>query len=52
MSVLSFELNGKPDQRLDLSPLIPSRLKDLKPKDIEALAIGTNRERLTVGDAF
>ena len=52
MSALSFELKGKPDQRLDLSPLIPSRLKDLKPKEIEALAIGTTRERLTVGDAF
>ena len=25
--------------------------KDLKPKDIEAIAIGTTRERLTVGDA-
>lgn len=52
MSALSFELKGKPDQRLDLSPLIPSRLKDLKPKDIEALAIGTTREMLSVGDAF
>ena len=52
MSALSFELKGKPDQRLDLSPLIPSRLKDLKPKEIEAIAIGTTRERLTVGDAF
>ena len=52
VSALSFELKGKPDQRLDLSPLIPSRLKDLKPKEIEAIAIGTTRERLTVGDAF
>jgi formylmethanofuran dehydrogenase subunit C len=52
VSALSFELKGKPDQRLDLSPLIPSRLKDLKPKEIEALTIGTTRDRLTVGDAF
>ena len=52
MSGLTFELKAKPDQRLDLSPLTPSRLKDLKPKEIEALAIGTTREKLTVGDAF
>ena len=52
MSALVFELTGKPNQRLDLSPLIPSRLKDLKPKEIEALSIGTTREKLTVGDAF
>jgi formylmethanofuran dehydrogenase subunit C len=52
MSALVFELRGKPDQRLDLSPLIPSKLKDLKPKEIEALIVGTTRDKLTVGDAF
>lgn len=52
MSALVFELKAKPEQRLDLSPLIPSRLRDLKPKEIEALSIGTTREKLTVGDAF
>lgn len=52
MSALVFELKGKPDQRLDLSPLTPERLKGLKSKDIEALAIGSTREPLTVGDAF
>jgi formylmethanofuran dehydrogenase subunit C len=52
VSALSFELKRKPDQRLDLSPLIPSRLEDLKLKEIETLTIGTTRERLTVGDAF
>jgi len=30
----------------------PARLKDLKPKEIEAISIGTTRETLTVGDAF
>ncbi len=52
MSALTFELKAKPDQRLDLSHLIPSRLKELKPKDIEKLTIGSTREGLTVGDAF
>jgi formylmethanofuran dehydrogenase subunit C len=52
VSALTFELKGKPDQRLDLSPLIPTKLKDLKPKEIETLAIGTTRVRLSLGDAF
>ena len=52
MSALTFELKAKPDQRLDLSALTPARLKDLKPKDIEALSIGSTRVPLTVGDAF
>jgi len=52
MSALSFELKGKPDQRLDLSPLIPAKLKELKGKEIEALVIGTTRDKLAVGDAF
>jgi formylmethanofuran dehydrogenase subunit C len=52
MGALVFELKGKPDQRLDLSPLIPSKLKDLKPKEIEALVVGTTRDKLAVGDCF
>ena len=52
MGALSFELKGKPDQRLDLSPLVPSRLKDLKAKEIEALVVGTTRDKLSVGDCF
>jgi formylmethanofuran dehydrogenase subunit C len=52
MSALVFELKGKPDQRLDLSPLLPSKLKDLKSKEIEALVVGTTRDKLTVGDCF
>ena len=52
MSALVFELKQKPDQRLDLSPLVPSRLKELKGKKIEDLAIGTTRVKLTVGDVF
>jgi formylmethanofuran dehydrogenase subunit C len=52
VSALTFELRGKPDQRLDLSPLTPQRLRDLSLKDIEALRIGTTRVPLSVGDAF
>ena len=52
MSALVFELKQKPDQRLDLSPLVPSRLKELKGKKIEDVAIGTTRVKLTVGEVF
>jgi formylmethanofuran dehydrogenase subunit C len=52
VSALTFELRSAPDQRLDLAPLLPERLDGLKPKEIEALAIGTTRVKLSVGDAF
>jgi formylmethanofuran dehydrogenase subunit C len=52
VSALTFELKSVPDQRLDLSPLTPEGLHGLGRKDIEALAIGTTRIPLTVGDAF
>ena len=52
MSALTFKLRGKPDQRLDLSPLVPARLAKLKQKEIEALVVGTTRAKLTVGDVF
>ncbi|HXG79445.1 MAG TPA: formylmethanofuran dehydrogenase subunit C [Methyloceanibacter sp.] len=52
MTALAFELKEKPEQRLDLSPLIPSRLKGLKAREIESLSIGTARGKLTVGDVF
>ena len=52
MSALIFELRSAPDERLDLAPLTPERLDGLKSKEIEALAIGTTRVPLTVGDAF
>src|SRR5262249_5315686 len=52
MGALGFELKGKPDQRLDLSPLTPSKLKELKGEEIEALVVGTTRDKLAVGDCF
>jgi formylmethanofuran dehydrogenase subunit C len=52
VSALTFELKHTPDQRLDLSPLVPARLGGLSRKEIEALPVGTTRTKLTVGDAF
>jgi len=52
VSALTFQLKNAPEERLDLSPLTPDRLGGLKAKDIEALAIGTTRVPVTVGDMF
>jgi formylmethanofuran dehydrogenase subunit C len=41
-----------PDQRLDLSPLVPARLAGLDQAAIERIAINTTRRRLHVGDVF
>lgn len=43
---------GRPEQRLDLSPLVPHLLADKTAAQIEAIAIQTTRVRVTVGDAF
>jgi formylmethanofuran dehydrogenase subunit C len=52
VSALTLELRSEPNQRLDLSPLTPAKLAGMKPKDIQAIAIGTAREAVTVGDLF
>ena len=43
---------GRPEQRLDLSPLVPHLLAGKNAAEIEAIAIQTTRVRVTVGDVF
>jgi formylmethanofuran dehydrogenase subunit C len=43
---------GRPEQRLDLSPLLPHLLAGRTAAEIAAIALQTTRERVTVGDAF
>jgi formylmethanofuran dehydrogenase subunit C len=52
VSALTLELRERPAQRLDLSRLVPSTLSGLKPKEIEALPVGTTRVPLLLGDVF
>lgn len=52
MSALTFELKRRPEQRLDLSRLVPNHLDGLNRKQIESLPVSSTREALTVGDAF
>jgi formylmethanofuran dehydrogenase subunit C len=43
---------GRPEQRLDLSPLLPHLLAGKTAAEIEALELQTTRVRVTVGDVF
>jgi formylmethanofuran dehydrogenase subunit C len=43
---------GRPEQRLDLSPLLPHLLAGKTAAEIDAIALQTTRVRATVGDVF
>jgi formylmethanofuran dehydrogenase subunit C len=45
-------LRGRPEQRLDLSRLVPHLLAGKSPDDITRIELQTTRRRVTVGDAF
>jgi formylmethanofuran dehydrogenase subunit C len=49
---LVLTLRERPEQRLDLSPLVPHLLAGKTAKDIESIELQTTRVRVTVGDAF
>jgi formylmethanofuran dehydrogenase subunit C len=52
MKPLVFTLRGRPDQRLDLSALVPHRLAGLTEAEIAKIELQTTRRRVVVGDAF
>lgn len=52
MKPLLLTLRHEPQQRLDLSPLVPDRLVGRTAKEIESLDIGTTRIAVKVGDVF
>jgi formylmethanofuran dehydrogenase subunit C len=49
---LVLTLREQPDQRLDLSPLVPHRLAGQAATEIDRLELQTTRRRVTVGDIF
>jgi formylmethanofuran dehydrogenase subunit C len=49
---LVFTLRRRPDQRLDLSALVPHRLAGMSEADIEKIELQTTRRRVVVGDVF
>lgn len=52
MKPLVLTLRGRPDQRLDLAPLVPHRLAGMTEAEIEKIELQTTRRRVAVGDAF
>ena len=52
MKPLVFSLRSTPDQRLDLSPLVPHLLAGKTAMEISGVALGTTRHAVTVGDLF
>jgi formylmethanofuran dehydrogenase subunit C len=49
---LVLTLSARPDQRLDLSPLVPHLLAGKSGSEIEKIELQTTKVRMTVGDAF
>lgn len=52
MKPLVLTLKQEPDQRLDLSPLVPHLLEGKSAKDIAGIELQTTREKVTAGDIF
>lgn len=52
MKPLTFRLRAPPGQRLDLSPLTPTRLNGMALREIAALPLHTSREPANAGDVF
>src|SRR5690348_11077664 len=49
---LTLTLRERPDQRLDLSPLVPHSLAGRTAREIEQIELQTTRHRIKVGDVF
>ena len=49
---LTFTVRNRPDQRLDLSPLVPHLLSGKTSVQIERVELQTTRYRVSVGDVF
>lgn len=52
MNALTLKLRGASDQRLDLSAITPAKLASMSQSEIEAIAVGTGRRPVTLGDVF
>ena len=52
MKPLVLTLRERPNQRLDLAPLVPHRLAGITPAEIEKIELQTTRKRVVVGDVF
>jgi formylmethanofuran dehydrogenase subunit C len=49
---LVLTLRARPDQRLDLAPLVPHKLAGITPAEIERIELQTTRRRVLLADIF
>ena len=52
MTPLVLTLRARPEQRLDLAPLVPHRLAGMVAADIERIELQTTRRRVLLADVF
>jgi formylmethanofuran dehydrogenase subunit C len=52
MTPFVLSLRGRPDQRLDMSPLVPHRLAGKSGAEVARIALQTTRRPVVVGDIF
>jgi len=52
MNALTFTLKHRPDQGVDMSPLVPHLLEGLEPKEIAALELQTGKRKVRVDELF
>ena len=52
MSALTFTLKSRPDQRVDMSPLVCQLLADLEPTQIAAIELQCGKRKLRVDELF
>ncbi len=52
MSALTFTLKTRPEQRVDMSPLVCHQLENLEPADIAAIKLHCGKKKLRVDELF
>ena len=52
MSSLIFSMKSRPDQRVDMSPLVCNQLKELEPAQIAAIELQSGKRKIRVDELF
>ncbi|MGR9114228.1 MAG: formylmethanofuran dehydrogenase subunit C [Gammaproteobacteria bacterium] len=52
MSALTFTLKNRPDQRVDMSPLVCQKLAGMEPSEIAALTLQNGKRKVRVDELF
>jgi formylmethanofuran dehydrogenase subunit C len=52
VSALTFSLKHRPDQRVDMSPLVCNLLKDMEPSEIGAIELQSGKRKIRVDELF